>query len=37
MMRLVIILVMLLVVSYPAYEDTRGGRNPPYPYSFNLG
>ncbi|MFB5643626.1 type I toxin-antitoxin system Ibs family toxin [Kluyvera ascorbata] len=31
MMKLVIILVVLLVTSYPAYLDTRGRRNPPLP------
>ncbi|WP_368301645.1 type I toxin-antitoxin system Ibs family toxin [Kluyvera sichuanensis] len=31
MMKLVIILVILLVFSLPAYSDTRGRRNPPLP------
>ncbi|ENR5840453.1 type I toxin-antitoxin system Ibs family toxin [Salmonella enterica] len=28
MMKVVIILVILLVISLPAYQDTRGRRNP---------
>ncbi|EAB6662971.1 type I toxin-antitoxin system Ibs family toxin [Salmonella enterica] len=29
MMKVVIILVILLVISFQAYQDTKGRRNPP--------
>ena len=36
MMNLVIILVILLVISLPAYEDARGRRNPPLPFILQI-
>ncbi|EHG8447842.1 type I toxin-antitoxin system Ibs family toxin [Salmonella enterica subsp. enterica] len=36
MMKVVIILVILLVISFQAYQDTRGRRNPPLPSLLTL-